>query len=29
MTWQRSLGFLFGLLALAVVVLGVIVMSHG
>ncbi len=29
MTWQRSLGFLFGTVALAIVVYGVYVMSRG
>ncbi len=29
MTWQRSLGFLFGIVALAIVVYGVYVMSRG
>ncbi len=29
MTWQRSLGFLFGIVALVIVVYGVYVMSRG
>ncbi len=29
MTWQRSLGFLLGIVALAFVILGVYIMSRG
>lgn len=29
MTWQRSLGFLFGLVALVIVIYGLYLMSRG